>query len=49
VENGYCTSVEECRFSEDDTWGYVERDTTFFDGVREVCRETGAPACTGDA
>lgn len=44
VENGYC-EVGECRFSDEDIWGYTYRDTTFFDGVREVCEETQSPAC----
>ena len=44
VENGFC-EVGSCRFSDEDIWGYTYRDTTFFDGVREVCEETQSPAC----
>jgi phosphonate transport system substrate-binding protein len=47
-ENGYCASADECAFP-DESWGYVARDTTFFDGVRQVCAETQAPACTSAA
>ncbi len=45
VANGYC-EVGECRFSDEDIWGYTYKDTTFFDGVRIVCEETQSPACS---
>lgn len=46
TENGFCTPGE-CRFSDEEIWGYVTKDDTFFDGVREVCEQTQSPACQG--
>ncbi|MCC5952243.1 MAG: phosphate/phosphite/phosphonate ABC transporter substrate-binding protein [Acidimicrobiia bacterium] len=48
-DNGYCESNDpaECSFSDEAIWGYVPRDDSFYDGVRVVCRETGAPQCDG--
>ncbi|MGF1597149.1 MAG: phosphate/phosphite/phosphonate ABC transporter substrate-binding protein [Acidimicrobiales bacterium] len=43
-ENDFC-ELGSCRFSDEDIWGYTYRDTTFFDGVRQVCEETKSPAC----
>jgi phosphonate transport system substrate-binding protein len=45
VENGYCASADDCQFTDEEGWGYVYRDATFFDGVRQVCEETQSPAC----
>lgn len=47
IENGYCTSAEDCRFSDEDIYGYVAGDDSLYDGVRAVCRITGAAQCEG--
>jgi len=49
IANGYCSgTVEEndCSFSdEDDTWGFVAKDDSFYDGIRQVCEITKASKC----
>lgn len=47
VENGYCESVDNCSFSDEDIWGYADRDDSFYEGVREVCRLTESAQCEG--
>lgn len=48
LEAGICETVEECgQFAENRTWGYVYRDDSFYDGVREVCEQTQAEVCDG--
>lgn len=49
VANGYCTGTAEdndCSFAdEDDTWGFVSKDDSFYDGIRQVCEITGSSQC----
>lgn len=45
VASGICTSVDECGLTDEKVWGYVERDDSFYDGVRKVCEVTGSPKC----
>ncbi len=49
IANGYCSGTAEdndCSFSdESDTWGYVAKDDSFYDGIRQVCEITGASKC----
>ncbi len=49
LENGFCTGTAEdndCSFAdEEDTWGFVARDDTFYDGIRQVCEITQASNC----
>jgi len=49
IANGYCSgTVEEndCSFSdEEDTWGFVAKDDSFYDGIRQVCEITKASNC----
>jgi phosphonate transport system substrate-binding protein len=45
TELGICDSVEECGITDEKVWGYVDRDDSFFDGVRKVCEVTGASQC----
>ncbi|MGY6502602.1 MAG: phosphate/phosphite/phosphonate ABC transporter substrate-binding protein [Acidimicrobiales bacterium] len=50
VENGYCESQDDCSLNDEDVWGYVPRDDSFYDGVRAVCTSLGsdrAPQCEG--
>lgn len=47
IENGYCASADDCTFSDEDIYGYVVGDDSFYDGVREVCRLTQAAECEG--
>lgn len=45
VEAGICDSVETCGITDEKVWGYVERDDSFYDGVRKVCEVTGSTKC----
>ncbi len=49
LENGYCSGTAEendCSFAdEEDTWGFVAKDDSFYDGIRQVCEITGASKC----
>ncbi|MEM9132946.1 MAG: phosphate/phosphite/phosphonate ABC transporter substrate-binding protein [Actinomycetota bacterium] len=49
IENGYCTGTAEdndCSFAdEEDTWGFVSKDDSFYDGIRQVCEITQASRC----
>lgn len=45
VEIGICDSVENCGLTDEKIWGYVERDDSFYDGVRKVCEVTGSTKC----
>jgi phosphonate transport system substrate-binding protein len=47
--NGFCTGTAEdndCSFAdEEDTWGFVPKDDSFYDGIRQVCQITQASNC----
>ena len=49
IANGYCSGTAEendCSFSDEDgTWGFVSKDDSFYDGIRQVCKITGASKC----
>jgi phosphonate transport system substrate-binding protein len=45
VASGICASVDECGLTDEKVWGYVERDDSFYDGVRKVCEVTGSAKC----
>jgi phosphonate transport system substrate-binding protein len=45
VASGICTSVDECGLTDEKVWGYVEKDDSFYDGVRKVCEVTGSANC----
>lgn len=45
VASGICTSVDDCGLTDEKVWGYVEKDDSFYDGVRKVCEVTGSKNC----
>ncbi|MFT6814109.1 MAG: phosphonate transport system substrate-binding protein [Ilumatobacter sp.] len=49
IANDYCAgTIEEndCSFTDEDgTWGFVTKDDSFYDGIRQVCAITGASKC----
>ena len=49
TENGFCSGTpddNDCSFAdESDTWGFVSKDDSFYDGIRQVCEVTGASRC----
>ncbi|MGA9277489.1 phosphate/phosphite/phosphonate ABC transporter substrate-binding protein [Ilumatobacter sp.] len=47
IERGICADVETCGLTDENAWGWVAVDDTFYDGVREVCVQTQAAQCEG--
>ncbi|WP_051063465.1 phosphate/phosphite/phosphonate ABC transporter substrate-binding protein [Ilumatobacter nonamiensis] len=47
VERGICEDVETCGLTDENAWGWVPVDDSFYDGVRAVCDQTGAAQCEG--
>jgi phosphonate transport system substrate-binding protein len=47
VENGYCSSEDDCPLADGPFWGFVEGDDAYFDGIRELCELTGSAKCEG--
>lgn len=49
LANGFCEGTAEendCSFAdEEDTWGFVAKDDSFYDGIRQVCEITKASKC----
>ena len=47
--NGFCEGTPEdndCSFADEDgTWGFVAKDDSFYDGIRQVCEITQASNC----
>lgn len=50
VEAGLCASAEDCAFF-GDFWGFLPGDDSFYDGIRNLCRQLGdeVRACEGVA
>ena len=49
VDNGYCASSDDCSLSDEEIWGYVQRDDSFYDGIRTLCTQVGdrVSSCDG--
>ena len=52
ADNGYCETNDPllCSFSDEEIWGYVARDDSFYEPIRQLCRDLGpenAPQCDG--
>ncbi|MDA2952474.1 MAG: phosphate/phosphite/phosphonate ABC transporter substrate-binding protein [Actinomycetota bacterium] len=45
IADGKCTSVEDCGLTDENVWGWVTKDDSFFDGVRAVCEATKSTKC----
>ncbi|MDY7104596.1 MAG: phosphate/phosphite/phosphonate ABC transporter substrate-binding protein [Actinomycetota bacterium] len=45
VENGYCTGPEDCSFSDEDSWGWIEADDSIYAPIDELCELTQAAKC----
>lgn len=49
VEEGICTSEEDCVLPEEIEWGYKKVDNSSFDVIRDICESTKADACEATA
>lgn len=49
VDNGFCASADDCSLSDEEIWGYVQRDDSFYDGIRTLCTQVGdrVTSCEG--
>ncbi len=45
IATGKCTAIEDCGLTDENVWGWVEKDDSFFDGVRAVCEATKSKKC----
>ena len=46
VEEGICTSVDDCALPEEIEWGYVAVADADYDAIRQICTVTQADACS---
>lgn len=45
IAAGKCSSVEDCGLTDENVWGWVPKEDSFFDGVRKVCEATKSTKC----
>jgi phosphonate transport system substrate-binding protein len=45
IADGKCTDVSDCGLTDENVWGWVVKDDSFFDGVRAVCEATKSTKC----
>ncbi len=45
LEAGYCDTAENCGLTDENAWGWVPVDDSFYDGVRAVCEATKSERC----
>lgn len=45
VKDGLCTSEADCTFLSPNNWGYVATDNSYFDPIREICKDLGYTRC----
>jgi phosphonate transport system substrate-binding protein len=45
IAAGKCTDVSDCGLTDENVWGWVAKDDSFFDGVRAVCEATKSTKC----
>lgn len=45
--DGRCTSADDCGLTDENAWGWVRVDDSFYDGVRAVCTATKSAKCEG--
>lgn len=46
VEQGICENRESCNFLSAAAWGYLQRDDSFYDGLRDLCANLELEQCT---
>ncbi len=47
LETGLCTDAENCGLTDENAWGWVPVEDSFYDGVRAVCELTKSAKCEG--
>lgn len=45
VDNGYCSSSDDCPLSDGPFWGYLAGEDSYYDGIRDLCEVTGSSKC----
>jgi phosphonate transport system substrate-binding protein len=47
LADGRCTSADDCGLTDENAWGWVVVEDSFYDGVRAVCEATKSAKCEG--
>jgi phosphonate transport system substrate-binding protein len=47
LADGRCTSADDCGLTDENAWGWVPVEDSFYDGVRAVCEATKSAKCEG--
>lgn len=47
LADGRCTSADDCGLTDENAWGWVVVEDSFYDGVRAVCEATKSAKCKG--
>lgn len=47
LADGRCTSVDDCGLTDENAWGWIAVEDSFYDGVRAVCTATKSAKCEG--
>jgi phosphonate transport system substrate-binding protein len=47
LASGICTSADDCGLTDENSWGWVPVDDSFYNGVRTVCEVTKSARCAG--
>lgn len=45
VERGLCETAEDCQIGEEGASGHMPVEDSLYDGIREVCKQTGSAEC----
>lgn len=47
LADGRCTSADDCGLTDENAWGWIPVEDSFYDGVRAVCEATKSAKCEG--
>lgn len=47
LADGRCTSADDCGLTDENAWGWIVVQDSFYDGVRAVCKATKSAKCEG--
>lgn len=47
LADGRCTSADDCGLTDENAWGWIVVEDSFYDGVRAVCEATKSAKCEG--
>lgn len=47
LASGRCTNADDCGLTDENAWGWIVVEDSFYDGVRAVCEQTKSAKCDG--